>query len=291
MKILLIMAMLFNVSCVLFKDSKPYNVLPQNADRPQNSSDTANANNAKATILELQKKLERQKNKALEWKRLSDEAQTEFAQIWPLLKSRCASCHDSDTPLPFYGKIFPDKNSVKHHRDDGLKSLDFAPKFPLRAQGDPPQIALLKAIQNSVIERRMPLKIYTAVQPWKKITKNDEEKILEWSDKLISRLEDFEKTYGDGEETSLEGKAVKILSMKCYRCHALGNDYGNFGDLEKFDVLMKGPFINLQNLEQSRFYKVMVDKEMPPSPRDALDSEELSLILEWLEQRSKEITP
>lgn len=48
-----------------------------------------------------------QLEKELEWKQIVEEAVESYDEINPLITKKCASCHDSDKPLPIYGKNYP----------------------------------------------------------------------------------------------------------------------------------------------------------------------------------------
>ncbi len=203
-----------------------------------------------------------------------------FHELKPLLKQKCFDCHDSGTRLPLYGRIFSNRNPIAQHQVDGLKALDFAEGYPFKAQGNPPQIALLKSIRNAVETRSMPIKIYRVFYPRRKITQTDEEKILAWVNPLISRLEEFTLKYESVTEPS--AIARQIFEQKCFRCHANGNARGGFGEMEKIPVLLSGKFVNLKDPLGSRLYQEIESGSMPPSKRDRLTSDELAGVREWL---------
>ena len=210
---------------------------------------------------------------------LSD-AKSSFENIRPIIERKCFDCHDANTRLPLYGRIFPGINPVHKHQVDGLKALDFSETFPLKAKGNPPQLSLLKSIKNSVIDRSMPLKSYRTVYRSRKITDEDQELILGWVDPLIERLEDYQSKYESVEIGS--AAAPKILEMKCFRCHANGNSKGGFGDMQDKKKLFAGKFINLNDPLNSKVLTTAVSGEMPPNQRDALTEEELFSLREWL---------
>ncbi len=237
---------------------------------------------------------EREKLEFLAVKKLTAEAivtdaNAGFEELKPLLKQKCFDCHDSGTKLPFYGRIFRSRNPVAHHQEDGLKALDFGNGYPFKAQGNPPQIALLKAIRDSVEERSMPIKIYRTFYPRRKITQSDAEKILAWVNPLISRLEDFTLKY----ETVVEPAAIarQLFEQKCFRCHANGNNQGGFGDMEKTPVLISGKFVDLKDPEGSKLYEEMEQGTMPPSKRERLTTDELASIRDWLILEAESVNP
>lgn len=225
-------------------------------------------------------KLEFLAEKKLVAEKIVEDANIGYQELRPLLKQKCFDCHDSGTRLPFYGRIFERRNPIAHHQVDGLKALDFGGGYPFTAKGNPPQISLLKAIRNSAETRSMPIKIYRAFYPRRKITQSDEERILAWVNPLITRLEEFTLKY----ETVAGPSSVarQIFEQKCFRCHANGNAKGGFGDMEKTPVLLSGKFIDLKDPVGSILYQEVEKGSMPPSKRDRLTVDELSGIREWL---------
>jgi mono/diheme cytochrome c family protein len=245
------------------------------------------ANNQAQLAAERAKILQRQKEKEADWKELVAFAQDSFMQVQPIFKSSCYSCHDQETPLPFYGKPFPDKNSIKKHRDDGLDALDFSTQFPLKAKGDPAQAVLLKSIKSAVLDRTMPLKIYTTLLPWKRLTKKEQRKIVAWIDPLLVELEKFEAKYADNEDTSLKGQVYRIFEAKCFQCHANGNRRGGYGGMENLDSVLTSAFVNSQDPSSSKLLGLLArtqEPAMPPSARMTLTPEEVDLIRDWLEE-------
>ena len=241
-------------------------------------------------IKELQEQLlqlrARQKEKEQDWQELVHFAQETFIKVQPLLKSKCYACHDQETPLPFYGKPFPSKNSVKKHREDGIKALDFSVQFPLKSLGNTPQSILLKAIKTSLLDKTMPLKRYIIFLPWKRVSKKDRAEIFEWIDPLLIELEEFEAKYARDDDNSLESQVRRIFQNKCFQCHANGNARGGYGNMQDLTALVQSSLINREMPSDSKLMKLMdrsMEPAMPPSLRQAMSSDELALIQEWIE--------
>ena len=227
--------------------------------------------------------IENQLNKELEWNSITKEAISSYKDIHPIINKKCASCHDSDKPLPFYGKLFQRRNIFKKHRDDGLDNVDFSLKFPLVAKGDPPQLAILKAIRSSVTERTMPIKLYKVFYPRRRVTDKDEEKILGWIEPLVERIEQFNEKYNRSNDDSIENRVATIFTYSCNRCHGNGNTRGDFGGMDNLQALSKSKYINKESPEKSELYQYIKSGEMPPSRSEKLSDEEAQVVLNWIE--------
>jgi mono/diheme cytochrome c family protein len=245
----------------------------------------------RADELRAQEELRRQflieKKKAME--AIVADAVKSFEDIRPLITRKCFDCHDANTKLRFYARIFPSINPLYKHQQDGLKALDFSGAYPLRALGNPPQLSLLKSIRNSIIDRTMPLKSYRLVYRSRAINDEDQEKILAWVDPLIQRIEDYEAKY-ETTSNDVAQEARKIFEQKCFRCHANGNTKGGFGEMEKTENLLRSEYVNPNDPAQSELYTICASGEMPPSKRDALTINELMIIQDWLIQATRNLS-
>lgn len=241
------------------------------------------ANQRKADAIRAQEESRRQflLEKKMALATIEKDARETFEDVKPLFMNKCFDCHDANTKLRFYARVFPNVNPLFKHQENGLKALDFSGTYPLKAQGNPPQLSLLKSIRNVVMDRSMPLKSYRFVYRSKAINDEDEEKILAWVDPLIQRLEDYESKY---EQTSddITAEAHKILEQKCFRCHANGNAKGGFGEMEQTEKLLAGKYVNSTDPVKSKLYTITVSGEMPPNSRDSLSDKELFTLQEWL---------
>jgi hypothetical protein len=238
----------------------------------------------------IEKKLEEKKQYALEKmrviKEINSDAQESYKFIQVILQNKCASCHDENVKLPIYGRIFKQINPVTRHQVEGLRALNFGAGFPFKAMGSPPQIALLKAIRNAVTDRTMPIKAYTLVYPHKKITAEDQQLILDWIDPIVDRLQEYDMKYNSSQK-NVSTQAIKILEMKCFRCHANGNVKGEFGNMENVSTLLHGKYVNLNYPDQSKITNLINSGKMPPNKRETLDIDEANIIRDWLELESK----
>jgi mono/diheme cytochrome c family protein len=236
--------------------------------------------NKNPQTIELERTIFLQK-KAETWELIVQEAKQSFAEIEPIIQKKCQDCHNSKIDVPRYGRIFRRINPVNLHHVNGVKAVDFVDIFPLKAEGKPVQLSLLKAVRESIVSRTMPLKAYTLVYPKKKINATDEELLLAWIDPLIEKVEDYELRYNQVDGVSAE--AHKILEQKCFRCHAHGVAKGQFGDMENAQKMLKGGFIRPHDPESSSLYKIMANQKMPPNKKEALTEDELRIVRDWFE--------
>lgn len=237
-----------------------------------------------------QETVERQRNFEIEKKRAMDqiiqEAKTTYTEIEPIISYKCYSCHNAKVGLPAYGRIFPNINPVRRHQVEGLKALDFSEIFPLKALGNPPQAGLLKSVRNEVVERTMPLRIYTRVYPRRKIFDDDEKKIIAWVDPLIQKLEDYQQRY-EPQPQGIQAQAKALLEAKCFRCHANGNHRGDFGGMEDTAALLKSKYVDLKEPLQSKIYTLSAEEKMPPKKQNLLTQDELHTLRDWIEFEAK----
>ena len=247
--------------------------------------------------LEIEKKKAQEEAKAkfledkkVTWVEINEDAKETFKAVSPILENKCYSCHDANTKLPLYGKIFKGINPVSKHQVEGLKALDLSKGFPFQAQGNPPTVSLLKSIKNAFIEKTMPIKAYTFFYPHKKITAEDQKALIDWIDPVIQNFEEYEVNFNTVQETTdVTVQATKILEMKCYQCHANSNHRGSFGDMENTAALLKSKYINLDKPEDSKLFASVATFKMPPSKLDKLTVDELNTVRDWLDSEAKKM--
>jgi hypothetical protein len=279
MKSILLLSLFIVASC-----SNPFGDRGELVFRDLNQEEI-DAAQRRADELRAQEELRRQflleKKKAME--AILRDATKSFEDIRPIISRKCFDCHDANTTLRFYARIFPRINPLFKHQQEGLKALDFSGTYPLKAQGNPPQLSLLKSLRNSVIDRTMPLKSYRLVYRSKAINDEDQERILAWIDPIIQKIEDYEAKYETtSNDITLESR--KIFEQKCFRCHANGNAKGGFGEMEKTEQLLRSEYVNPNDPAQSELYTICASGEVPPNKRDALTVHELLTIQDWLIQ-------
>ena len=185
--------------------------------------------------------------------------------------------------FPSMESFFSEETSLRNTEMTALDNVDFSLKFPLVAKGDPPQLAILKAIRSSVTERTMPIKLYKIFYPRRRVTDKDEEKILGWIDPLVERIEQFNEKYNRSDDDSIENRVATIFTYSCNRCHGNGNTRGDFGGMDNLQALSKSKYINKESPEKSELYQYIKSGEMPPSRSEKLSEEEAQVVLNWIE--------
>ena len=283
---------------------------PPQPDLPRDTpsdddSDAPDCGETEWNIDELLARIELLETKKEDWDEIVAEGLENFKIIEPIIEKKCYACHDSDRGLPWYGKPFKERNSVYHHYIDGIAALDFSTKFPLTSKGSNNQVALLNGIKNAVLDETMPLKVYTRFYPRRKITPQDKMAVKYWVEPLVEKIESWEQKYiydlediplfsikeceDDGQEEqpkvdlqAARKKVTRVFSSKCFRCHANGVSKGDFGGMHDLEKLAKSTYIDLETPDFSDIYMISESGEMPTSSRDRLNSEEVQIILEWI---------
>jgi hypothetical protein len=158
--------LIFLTACGPFADKGPI-TFEEKTNIPPYS---INTEQQERLIEQLQIRNKLLKEKAVDWRTIVEEENQDFESLRPLVKKNCFGCHNSDKKLAWYKKMIP---SIRKHYNEGIESLDFTNNFPLQAKGNPPQLSLLKAIRHEIVNRTMPLKVYTRVYPFRKTTKKE----------------------------------------------------------------------------------------------------------------------
>ena len=276
-------------SCADKKSDSP--IFTEDLIRQERLQEEARAESERLRIEELKEEKKR------EWQRIEIFAKETYQNIKPIIDKKCFDCHHEKAKIPIYGRIFRRRNPVFLHLKDGIEAIDFSREFPLRTsdrfsirEQEPEvkastQISYLKAINEEVEKRSMPLKSYTFVYPKRKVFKSDEERILGWTQPLIKQMEEFKDKYRSLEsDNSPAGKITRLFEAKCFRCHANGQRRGGFGNMEDLEKLKKSKYVEFDNPENSELYTISVSGRMPINPKERLTQEELDTILDWVRE-------
>lgn len=278
----------------------PQEETPSNGDRRQDDDSAQRERERQA------REEQYRKEKKEEWQKILVVGNQGYKDISNLIGKKCNDCHHENRRLPLYGRVLRRINPVFKHQKEGLLALDFSLGFPLKtSQGYRPkakdeitkfdtnastQLSYLRAIKEEVIHRSMPLKSYTAIYRSRKISKSDEEKILNWVDPLILQLENYIQKYNPYDpNASASENIIKVFESKCIRCHGKGNSRGGFGDIEDLGKLKDSPYISLDHPEQSELYQQVLNGDMPIARSEQLTQEELNIVLEWIKEERDRI--
>lgn len=99
------------------------------------------------------------------------------SQIQGILTKACYDCHSNNTIYPWYAKIQPIRLFLDYHIKEGKENLNFSEfgSYSLRRQANK-----LRAIENSIIEKTMPLKSYTLIHTNSRLNPEETKGLLEW---------------------------------------------------------------------------------------------------------------
>lgn len=234
---------------------------------------------------------ELRKEKIKDYQELETVARESFTPLFKIFERKCFDCHDSTRKLPLYGRVLPRINPVKKHQVEGLRALDMKNIYPFETtEGEVSQLALLKAIKSATLDKSMPLKSYVLVYPFRRISKKDKVKILNWVEPLIEEHERLREKYRPlTQAQSIEQRVSRLFFNKCLRCHGNGNRRGGFGGMEDLQKLASQTrYINKENPEESLLFTISKSGEMPTDPRERLTQQELDLLSEWLSTLSQQ---
>ena len=101
------------------------------------------------------------------------------------LKGACYDCHSNESKLPWYSNIAPSKWLVYKHVNKGRKELNFSNWNTYNKED---KAELLDDISTVLYDGEMPLKNYTVLHSEAKLTDEDKEAIINWTDELLESL-------------------------------------------------------------------------------------------------------
>jgi hypothetical protein len=100
-------------------------------------------------------------------------------EIMSMFRSSCYDCHSYETNLPWYANVAPFSWQVKRHIDLGRKWLNFS---TWEQYSEEQKDKKLEEIYRSVYFS-MPLRAYVNAHPEAELTKEEREKIRQWTGK------------------------------------------------------------------------------------------------------------
>lgn len=114
-----------------------------------------------------------------------------------LLKSSCYSCHSNETNYPWYSYVAPVSWLVAHDVRTGRDELNFSLWFDYDQRR---MIRKLDDIATEVGEGHMPMPIYTLMHPSAKLSDEQRELIVAWTEKTMDSLVEEEEDEEDENE-------------------------------------------------------------------------------------------
>jgi mono/diheme cytochrome c family protein len=106
-----------------------------------------------------------------------------------LFKTSCYSCHSNETEYPWYSYVAPSSWLVARDVREGRKELNFSTwqDYELRRM-----VRKLDDISSEVGEGHMPMPIYTLMHPSAKLSDEQRELIVAWTETAMDSLMDEE---------------------------------------------------------------------------------------------------
>ena len=105
--------------------------------------------------------------------------------ISKLLQNSCFDCHSNQTQYPWYDHIAPASWLVAHHIREGKKQLNLS-EWGNKDLTD--KLGILGQIQEEVKAGSMPLSSYTMIHRDAKLTKEQVDELVAWTDKFSEQL-------------------------------------------------------------------------------------------------------
>lgn len=101
------------------------------------------------------------------------------------LQAACYDCHSNESKFPWYANLAPSKWLVYKHINEGREELNFS-NWDSYNKDDKAEI--LDDISTVLYNGEMPLKNYTALHSEAKLTEEEKEAIINWTDELLESL-------------------------------------------------------------------------------------------------------
>ncbi|CAN5679759.1 hypothetical protein BH10BAC3_BH10BAC3_02750 [soil metagenome] len=109
-----------------------------------------------------------------------------------VLKVACFDCHSNNTNYPWYTDIQPVGWWLNSHIEDGKSNLNFNEFVNIPPRNGKTtherQLKALEEIKETIEEGEMPLRSYTIIHKEARLTKEQKQMILNWSDSARKAL-------------------------------------------------------------------------------------------------------
>lgn len=118
-------------------------------------------------------------------------------EVAQLLKTSCYNCHSNETAYPWYSHVAPSSWLVARDVRAARKELNFSAWANLD-QTD--MLSKLDDISEEVGEGNMPLPIYNLMHPSAKLSEQQRQLIVQWTESAMDKLVEEEEEDEDEEE-------------------------------------------------------------------------------------------
>ena len=105
--------------------------------------------------------------------------------VYAVLKKACYDCHSNNTRYPWYANLQPFGWQLQQHIKNGKKDLNFS---EFGSYSSRRKINKLRAIDKSIKNGTMPLSSYTLLHKNARLTKDDIQLIIDWTNKIKDSL-------------------------------------------------------------------------------------------------------
>ncbi|OQX80803.1 MAG: hypothetical protein B6D61_01550 [Bacteroidetes bacterium 4484_249] len=102
-----------------------------------------------------------------------------------ILRNACYDCHSQEVKYPWYSYVAPVSFLVARDIRVGREELDFSKWGELTKRK---QIKLLSEISEDVEDGEMPMKIYPPLHPEARLTQEDIDLIIEWTEQTSEKI-------------------------------------------------------------------------------------------------------
>ena len=106
-------------------------------------------------------------------------------EIGLMLKTACYDCHSNETIYPWYANVAPVKWLVYRDTKVGREDLNFSDWNTMEILD---KLAMLDEISTEVGNGNMPMKIYPLTHPKAKLSDEDRQAIVEWTESYAESL-------------------------------------------------------------------------------------------------------
>lgn len=110
----------------------------------------------------------------------TEAANAKFTKVAQLMEDKCMACHTKDFELPFYAKIPGIKGIIEQDYNDGLRAFDLNAELLGRPVAAPVSEPALAKMEWVVLNNTMPPAKFTAVHWGSRLSREDEDSILDW---------------------------------------------------------------------------------------------------------------